>query len=152
MTVRVMGTVALLIMAGAICMAAADSDRKHINLPRPAGFANLPFSDGVLVGNTLYVAGHIGLEPKTGQPPATAEEEAKLALDDVQRTLEAAGMSMDDLASVQVHCSDLSLYDAFNGVYKGYFHGEFPARAFLGSGKLLRGGRFEVLGIAVKRK
>lgn len=150
MRFRAMSVVAVLLTVGVICLA-ADGDRKHINLPRPAGFANLPFSDGVLVGNTLYVAGHLGLDAKTGQPPASAEEEAKLTLDDVQRTLEAAGMSMDDLVSVQVHCSDLSLYEAFNGVYKGYFHGEFPARAFLGSGKLLRGARFEVLGIAVKR-
>ena len=151
MRIRVMGAVVALMMAGAICVAAADSDRKHINLPRPAGFSNLPFSDGVLVGNTLYIAGHLGLDAKTGQPPATAEEEAKLALDEVQQTLEAAGMGMDDLVSVQVHCSDVSFYDAFNGVYKTYFHGEFPARAFLGSGKLLRGARFEVLGVAVKR-
>ena len=111
----------------------------------------MPFSDAVLVGNTLYIAGHIGLDAKTGQPPATAEEEAKLALDDIKRTLEVAGMTMDDLVSVQVFCSDLALYNAFNDVYRGYFHGEFPARAFLGSGKLLRGGRFELLGVAVKR-
>jgi 2-iminobutanoate/2-iminopropanoate deaminase len=150
MRIRVAGVLAFL-MVGAIAVA-AQSDRKHINLPRPAGFSGLPFSDAVLAGNTLYIAGHIGLDPKTGQPPATPEEEAKLALDDVQRTLEAAGMGMDDLVAVQVHCSDVGLYDAFNGVYKGYFHGEFPARAFLGSGKLLRGARFEVLGIAVKRK
>ena len=150
MKVRVTCVVVILMMFGAICVA-ADSDRKHIKLPRPAGFANLPFSDGVLVGNTLYIAGHIGLDAKTGQPPATPEEEAKLGLDDIRRTLEAAGMDMDDLVSVQVHCSDVSFYEAFNGVYKTYFHGEYPARAFLGAGKLLRGARFEVLGIAVKR-
>lgn len=139
-----------LILAGAVYQA-ADTGRKHINLPRPAGFANLPFSDAVLVGDTLYIAGHIGLDPKTGQPPATAEEEAKLAMDAIQQTLAAAGMTMDDLVSVQVHCSDAALYDAFNKVYTGYFHGEYPARAFLGAGKLLRGARFEVLGTAVKR-
>jgi len=137
-------------LAGAAYQA-ADTGRKHINLPKPAGFANLPFSDAVLAGNTLYIAGHIGLDPKTGQPPASAEEEAKLAVDAIQQTLAAAGMTMDDLVSVQVHCSDLGLYDTFNKVYAGYFHGEYPARAFLGAAKLLRGARFEVLGTAVKQ-
>jgi enamine deaminase RidA (YjgF/YER057c/UK114 family) len=60
-------------------------------------------------------------------------------------------MTMDDLVSVQVFCSDVTNFDAFNGVYRTYFHGNFPARAFVGSGKLLFGARYEVMGIAVKR-
>jgi hypothetical protein len=36
-------------------------------------------------------------------------------------------------------------------VYKTYFHGDYPARAFIGTDKILRGGRYEVMGIAVKR-
>jgi enamine deaminase RidA (YjgF/YER057c/UK114 family) len=58
---------------------------------------------------------------------------------------------MDDLVSVQVFCSDVSLYAGFNDIYKGYFTKGYPARAFIGSGALLSGGRFEVQGIAVKR-
>jgi enamine deaminase RidA (YjgF/YER057c/UK114 family) len=58
---------------------------------------------------------------------------------------------MDDLVSVQVFCSDVGHYDAFNRVYRTFFSGEFPARAFLGSGTLLFGARFEVQGIAVRR-
>lgn len=50
-----------------------------------------------------------------------------------------------------VFCPDLSLYDKFNAVYRGYFTKDFPGRAFIGSGPLLRGGHFEVLGIAVKQ-
>ena len=40
--------------------------------------SNLPFSDAVWHGDTLYISGHIGLDPKTARPPATAEEEARL--------------------------------------------------------------------------
>ena len=47
--------------------------------------------------------------------------------------------------------ADVAHYDAFNKVYRGFFKQEYPARAFLGSGKLLFGARFEVQGIAVKR-
>jgi len=109
---------------------------------------NFPFSDAVWHGNTLYLSGHIGLDAKTARPPATAGEEARLVMDGVKRTLESAGLTMDDLLSVQIFCSDVTLFETFNVVYRTYFKGEFPARAFLGSGKLLFDARFEVQGIA----
>ncbi len=132
--------------------AAGAADRKYIVNPRPADAKALPFSDAVLAGDTLYVAGHIGLDPKTGQAPSDPEHEAKLVMDGVKKTVEAAGFSMDDMVTVQVFCTDLKFYETFNSVYKTYFHGNFPARAFIGAATLLRGGRYEVMGIAVKRK
>ncbi|MGH9495710.1 MAG: RidA family protein [Candidatus Sulfotelmatobacter sp.] len=133
------------------CTAAFGADRKYIVDPKPADGKSLPFSEGVLVGNTLYVAGHIGLDAKTGQAPADVEQEAHLVMDGIKQTVEGAGLSMDDLVSVQIFCTDLKLYDTFNKVYRTYFHGDFPARAFVGSNALLRGGHFEVLGIAIKK-
>lgn len=124
-------------------------DRKYI-VASPQ--SNLPFSNGVMVGDTLYIAGHLGLEPQSGKPPANADEEAKLVMDAVKKTVEDAGMTMADIVMIQVHCPDLSLYSTFNKVYRTYFQDTFPARAFLGSGKLLRDARFEVLGVAVRRK
>lgn len=134
-----------------ICVAAGAADHKYIVKSRPDSLKGLPFSDAVQVGDTLYVAGHIGLDPKTGQPPATAEEEAKMVMESVKATVEQAGFSMDDLTTVHIFCSDLSLYETFNNVYKTYFHGDYPARAFIGAAKLLRNGRFEVEGVAVKK-
>ncbi|HME35209.1 MAG TPA: Rid family hydrolase [Candidatus Sulfotelmatobacter sp.] len=140
--------VALLLIT--FCIAGA-ADRKYMVKPRPGDMKALPFSDGVLVGNTLYIAGHIGLDAKTGMPPASPEDEARLVMDGVKQTVESAGLSMDDVVSVQIFCTDLKLYDTFNGVYKTYFHGDYPARAFIGANQLIRGGRYEVMGIAVKR-
>jgi reactive intermediate/imine deaminase len=132
-------------------LAAVAQDRKHIVLKRAEAAKNAPFSEAVLVGDTLYVAGHIGLDPQTGKPGATPEDEARLVMESIKRTVEAAGMTMDDLVSVQVFCSDVSFFDAFNGVYRTYFHGNYPARAFIGSGKLLFSARFEVQGVAVRK-
>jgi reactive intermediate/imine deaminase len=123
--------------------------RRYINLPNRS--VNAPFSDGVMVGNTLYLAGRLGLDPKTNQIPNDVEQEARLMIDGIRDVLTTAGMTMDDLVSVQVFCSDVSLFDKFNGVYRGYFKKDFPARAFLGSGTLLRGAHFELQAIAVKQ-
>lgn len=109
-----------------------------------------PFSGSVKVGDTLYISGQIGLGPDR-KPPADVTAEAKLVLEAMKNQLVKAGMTMDDLVSVQIFCSDVKHYDAFNAVYRTYFTKEFPARAFLGSGTLLFGARFEVMGVAVKR-
>ena len=122
--------------------------RRYINLPnRPPG---LPFSDGVLVGETLYISGRIGLDPTTGVAPASVEAELDLLFEGFQAVLREAGMNMDDLVWVQVYSPDVSLWQQFNAAYVKLFSREFPARAFLGSGPLLMNGRFEMLGIAVK--
>ena len=148
MTLRGIGCAVLLLF---FSIGAAAQDRKFIVNPRPADTKALPFSDAVLVGNTLYIAGHIGLDPKTGQAAADPEQEAHLVMDGFKKTVENAGLAMDDVVSVQIFCTDLKLYETFNSVYKTYFHGDFPARAFIGTDKILRNGHYEVLGIAVKR-
>ena len=129
---------------------ATAQERRYIN-PRSAENPDVPpFSGGVMVGNTFYVSGTIGLSPNQ-TVPETAQEEARNVLTNVQNTLETAGLTMDDLVSVQVYASDVADYDAFNEVYRTFFTQEYPGRAFLGSGTLLFGARFEVLGFAVKR-
>jgi enamine deaminase RidA (YjgF/YER057c/UK114 family) len=110
----------------------------------------LPFSDGVLIGDTLYLSGRIGIDPATGLAPESVDAELSLLFDGFQAVLRQAGMSMDDLVWVQVYSPDVSLWERFNATYVKFFTREFPARAFLGSGPLLKNGRFEMLGMAVK--
>ena len=111
----------------------------------------VPYSDAVLVGNTMYIAGRIGSDPKSGAIPQDVEQEIGFLLDSFKTTLVNGGMTTDDVVMVQVHCPDLSLYNKFNAVYRTYFPKELPARAFLGSGPLLGGAHFEMLGVAVRR-
>ena len=126
----------------------AEAQRKYI--PETASAA--PFSQGVVVGNTLYVSGTLGLDPKTGQAYAETKLEIARMMDIVKQIVESAGFTMDDVVSVQVFCTDLTLFDAFNEIYRTYFHGRLPARAFIGTDKLLRGAHFEVMAVAVKEK
>ena len=143
----VVATVIGIIVATAA--AAEDSGRQYFAPPAGAG-ASLPFSEAVMVGDTLYVAGHIGLDPKTQKAAADIDAEAHAVMDAVKHTVESTGLKMDDLVSVTVYCTDLALYDAFNAVYRTYFQGHYPTRAFIGVSSLVRGAHFEVAGIAAR--
>lgn len=139
---------ALLLVAP--CLAwAQQSGRTYFASPL-AQQRHLPFSSGVLVGNTLYIAGTTGVDPGT-KGEVSAVEEAHRVMERVKSVVEQSGMTMDDVVSVQVFCTDLRDYAAFNSVYETYFHGHYPARTFIGVASLLFGARYEVNGIAVRR-
>ena len=129
-------------------MPKADRTRRTINLPgrRP----NLPFSDGVLAGDTLYLSGRIGIDPATGFAPPEIDRELELLFSGFSAVLAQAGMTWDDLVWVQIFSPDLTLWERFNAEYVKHFRRAFPARAFLGSAPLLLNARFEMMGIAVK--
>jgi len=131
-----------------VVTASAQANRRYIN-PRsaanPANATQPPFSGAVVVDDTAFISGVLG----TGD---TAEAAATSGLNSLQTSLQAAGLTMDDLISVQIFCPDVAgSYDAFNKVYRTYFKQEFPARAFIGSGTLINGAKFEIMGVAVKR-
>jgi reactive intermediate/imine deaminase len=128
-------------------MAATD---KRQYIPPPGAPGDLPFSNAVIAGNAVYLAGHIGFDPGTRKVPEDIEQEARLMLDALRDTLTRCGLSMQDVVSLTLYCSDVSLFDRFNAVYRTYLRSPFPARAFIGSGPLLFGARFEIQGIAVK--
>jgi 2-iminobutanoate/2-iminopropanoate deaminase len=147
------------VILGQATTASAQTAVKHF----PASSGALPagatsptagpaFSSAVMAGDTLYVSGVIDIDPATGKPPTDVKAGAKLVLDSIKRTVEGAGLAMDDLVWVQVFASDLANYAAFNEVYRTYFTGPLPARAMVGAGSLLAGSHFEVMGIAVRPK
>ena len=134
---------------------AAQAQTKVTHFPAASampGTTGPAFSGAVMAGDTLYVSGTTDMDRATGKPPADPKDGAKLVLDNIKRTVESGGLTMDDLVWVQVFCTDLTYYAAFNEVYRTYFKGPLPARAFLGTDKLLGGAHFEVMGIAVRPK
>src|SRR5262245_10340147 len=111
--------IALVIVLFPVMAAAQQADRKFISSDL-AKARNLPFSSGVVVGNTLYIAGTTADTEKI-KAGMTPEAEARNVMDLIKGTVEQSGMSMDDIVSMQVFCTDLNFYDAFNGVYRTYF-------------------------------
>ncbi len=141
--------VAVSFSAGALL--AKGEGLKRLNLPGRSD--SRPFTHTIAAGETIYIAGSLGLDPETGRVPEDPMREARLMMDSLKAKVELAGATMGDLVSVQVFCSDVSLYNDFNELYGTYFpKGRHPVRAFIGSGKLLFDARFEINGIAVASK
>ena len=133
-------TVALL---GLVLVVSATAASKKVIQPKdfPTG---RPFSPGILVDDTLYVAGQTGTDLKTGQLPEDFDAEVKQCLDNIGLILKEAGMSFDDAVAVQVYLTDMSLFPRLNAVYTTYFKEPRPARTTVGVAKLVGTARIEV--------
>lgn len=127
----------------------AAKERTYFSPRSPADEGAPPFSGAVMIDDVLYVSGSLGLVD--GKVPEDPADEARAVMDAIKASVEGAGMTMDDIFVVQIFCSDVDHYGVFNDVYRTYFTKEFPARAFLGSGRLLFDARFEVMVTAQKR-
>jgi 2-iminobutanoate/2-iminopropanoate deaminase len=103
--------------------------------PKPGAPAPI-FSPGILIDGTLYIAGQIGADPKSNDIPAEFEAEVKTCLERVGLVLKAAGMTFDNVVSVQVYLTDMDLFPRMNTVYAGVFKAPRPARTTVGVTKL----------------
>src|SRR5205807_3294673 len=104
---------------------------------QPKEFATgAPFSPGVLVDGTLYVAGQTGRDLKTGKVPENFEAEVRQTLDSIGIILREAKMSYPDVVSVQVYLTDMELFQRMNAVYTTYFKEQRPSRTTVGVTKL----------------
>jgi len=124
-------------------------EHKAINLSNAKG---LPFSDGIVAGNTLYVAGQEGSD-ETGKLAAGGiAAETKAALDNVEKVLKAAGYELKDVVSVTVYLADIKDFPEMNKVYKTVLPDPKPARATIQAAALVNDARIEIAAIAVKQK
>ncbi|MFC1477436.1 RidA family protein [candidate division KSB1 bacterium] len=108
------------------------------------------YSPGVLVGNTLYLAGKIGINPETSEIGDNIRDQTRFALEAFKPVLDKAGMSMSDIVSVNVYLTHLDDYEAMNEVYTTFFPKDPPARATVAVLGLVRGALIEISCIAVK--
>jgi len=125
---------------------ASSSAKRAINPPGTA--EGLPFSNGILVGNTLYVAGQEG----SGKLAEGIGPQTEAALGAIKKIVEQAGFQMSDVVSVTVYMADLSEFGDMNKVYKTFFPEPRPARATVQVAALVSNARIEISAIAVKSK
>ena len=105
---------------------------------------NAPFSPGVLVNGTLYVAGQTGTDLKTNKLPENFQDEVRTCLDRVGIILKAAGMDYSDAVNVTVYITDIGMFQQMNEVYTTYFKANRPARATVQVAGLVGGARVEI--------
>ncbi len=114
---------------------------------------NLPFSEAVRHGDTLYLSGQVGIFPGSLKlAPGGIKEEAKQTMENIKTSLEAHGYTMAHLIKCTVMLTDMSEWSAFNEVYKTFFAGNYPARSAFGANGLALGARVEVECIAATDK
>lgn len=100
--------------------------------PQPIG----PYSQGLIVGSRIYVAGQGPLNPETGKTPRTIGEQTRQVMTNIRNILEAGGATMDNVVKSTVHLADLKDFDAFNEVYREFFKAPYPVRTTVGSSLL----------------
>jgi 2-iminobutanoate/2-iminopropanoate deaminase len=133
-----------------LLLPAVAADKQPV---RPAGSATAgPYTPGILAGGTLYVAGQVGRDAKTLQYPSAFEDEVKLAIENAEAIVKAAGYTLEDAVNVQVYMTDMSLFDQMNSVYMKYFPEPRPARATVGVAKLVGPARIEISITAWKKQ
>jgi 2-iminobutanoate/2-iminopropanoate deaminase len=140
-----------LVLAVAIIFVGASLAQEHkvINLAPARG---LPFNDGVMAGNTLYLAGQEGTGDNDKLVPGGIAPETKAALDNLGKVLKAAGFEWKDVVSVTVYLADIHEFPEMNKVYKTIVPDPKPARATIQAAALVNDARVEISAIAVKSK
>lgn len=133
-----------LILALAIMLLCHNMNAAEKKAVTPSGAVpSGSWSHGILVGDTLYVSGMAG-EDIAGKIPATFEAEVKQTLDNIDAVLKAAGMSADDVVSVQVYLTNAATFERMNAVYKTYFREPRPTRTTVVVAKLVGEGHIEI--------
>lgn len=117
------------------------------NAPKPIG----PYSQAVLVGNTLYTSGQIAINPKTNELELdTIETETELVMQNIKGLLNEVGMDFTNVVKCSIFISDMNNFARINEVYGKYFTANFPARETVEVACLPKNVNVEISVIAVK--
>lgn len=128
-------------------MNAAKKVIKTDQAPNPVG----PYSQAIIAGNTLYLAGQIAINPESGDMVTdNIENEARQVMDNLQAVLEEAGMSMDNVVKTTIYMTDLNNFGKVNEIYGSYFGEMPPARVTVGVAALPKGANLEITMEAVR--
>ena len=107
------------------------------------------YSQAVRCGDTIYLSGQIGLDPKTMQLVEGIEAQVRRVFDNLRAVAEAAGGSLDDAAKLTIYLTDLAHFAKVNEIMTDYFTQPYPARAAIGVASLPRGALVEADAVLV---
>jgi 2-iminobutanoate/2-iminopropanoate deaminase len=151
-----LGALNLLLVAGSVAVLRGEQGgqpaaRRRVIRPEKIPNTGLPYSPGILIGNTLYLSGNLGRDPVTAElVRGGIEAETRQALANMREVLKAAGMDFKDVATVTAYITSFDDFAKFNAVYREHFPADPPARATVQVAALNAGARVELQMIAVK--
>lgn len=127
-----------------------ESNKKVIyteKAPKPIG----PYSQAILRGNTLFVAGQVAIIPTTGEADTSnIENETKQVMENIKAIVEEAGMKMSDIVKTSIFLIDMGNFSRMNAVYGTYFPSNPPARETIQVSALPKKVNVEISVIAIK--
>jgi len=111
------------------------ADRKTFNWTDP--HHDLPFSPATRIGDTLYISGQVGVERATRSVvPGGIGPQTRRALQNLEEVLELAGVTLQNVAKVNVFLTEMSDFEAFNAAYREFFPTDPPSRTTVGTSGL----------------
>ncbi|MBS1250837.1 MAG: 2-iminobutanoate/2-iminopropanoate deaminase [Chloroflexi bacterium] len=124
--------------------------KKEIVTTSNAPSAIGPYSAGVKVGNFVFTAGQLGIDPESGEfVPGGIEAETHQALKNLKAVLEAAGASLSTVVKTTVFLRDMDDFGAMNAVYAEFFTADHPARSAVQAARLPKDAAVEIEAVAV---
>ncbi len=136
-------------------VAVNEMSSKQVIATEDAPGAIGPYSQGILIGDTLYCSGQIPLDPETGElVSGTIETQTRQVLDNLGAVLKAAGMDYGDVVSVTIFMDDLDNFARINQVYAEYFtvDEQPPARCTVEAARLPKDASVEISFIAIRTR
>ena len=115
------------------------------NAPAAVG----PYSQAVKIGNLVYTAGQIGINPATGEMQEGLEAQARQVMANLQAVLEAAGAGFDTVVKTTIFITDMADFGVINGIYGAFFPQQPPARSTVAVAQLPLGALVEIEAIAL---
>lgn len=110
-----------------------------------------PYSQAILVDNTLYASGQLGIDPATGSfVPGGITEQTEQVFRNIRAILAEAGMEMSNIVKTTCFLADMNDFAAMNEVYARQFAGDFPARSAVAVRTLPKNGLVEIEILAIK--
>jgi 2-iminobutanoate/2-iminopropanoate deaminase len=129
----------------------AQSPTKQVIFSDKAPKAIGPYSQAIMVGNTLYLSGQIAIDAETGKMDTLSiESEIQRVLKNLGEVLKSAGMSYEDVVKTTIYTTDLKNFKTINAIYGEYFKANQPARETVQVMALPGNAHVEISGVAVK--
>ncbi|MDR3289925.1 MAG: Rid family detoxifying hydrolase [Rickettsiales bacterium] len=103
-----------------------------------------PYSQGIDIGDLIFLSGQLGIDVKSGNLGSTIEEQTKFALNNIKTILQEYGLNFSNIVKTTIYMTNLADFSKVNEIYATYFNGDYPARTTVQVAGLPKSGLIEI--------